>query len=122
MNLMLVTDIGSFKLWTYYNSCEVHHVSKKQGIDAFMLAEKEYPLRVGTLEVMLSSKLRVQVNTEKVRELLQRIQDQNRRATEELRRKKLSVWKNSPSSMKKVDSKKLSDLHKNHKFREDCWE
>lgn len=73
--------------WTYYDSCEVHHVSTKAGVDAFMLLEKEYPLRAGTLTAMLTSRIRVHEDTEKVRTLIQKIQDQCSRATQALRRK-----------------------------------
>ena len=73
--------------WTYYDSCEVHQVATTQGVDAFMFAEKEYPLKAGTLGVMLSSGIRVYAAFEKVDELLQRIQDQCSRAIQALRRK-----------------------------------
>ena len=45
-------------LWKFYDSSAVHHVSTQYGVDVFMLAEKEYPLRAGVLTVMLSVKLR----------------------------------------------------------------
>ena len=74
--------------WLYYDSSEVHHVSTKNGVDVFMFAEKEYPLKAGTLTVMLASNLRVHEDTEKVRELIRKIQLQCSRAVEELSRKK----------------------------------
>ena len=40
-----------------------------------MLAEKEYPIRAGTLTVMLCTTIRVHEDNEKVRELLHRLQD-----------------------------------------------
>ena len=58
--------------WSYYDSCEVHHVSTKAGVDAFMFAEKEYPLKAGTLTAMLTSIIRVHEDTEKVRALIQK--------------------------------------------------
>ena len=53
--------------WSYYDLCEVHHVSTTAGVDVFMFAEKEYPLRAITLTAMLTSRLRVHEYTEKVR-------------------------------------------------------
>nr|GEU69170.1 retrovirus-related Pol polyprotein from transposon TNT 1-94 [Tanacetum cinerariifolium] len=43
--------------WRLYDSCGVHHVSTKKGIDIYMLVEKEYPLSRGTLTLMLVVKL-----------------------------------------------------------------
>ena len=37
-------------VWRFYDSCNIYHVSTKDGIDVFMLAEKEYPLTVGILK------------------------------------------------------------------------
>ena len=74
-------------LWKFYDSCSVHHISTQYGVDAFMLAEKEYPLRAGVLDVMLSSKLRFEERIEVVDDLIQRIYDQNRRETIALRKK-----------------------------------
>lgn len=70
-------------LWKFYDSCEIHHVSTQAGVDVFMLAEKEYPLRSGILTVMMSSKLRCEEKTQKVEDLLQRIHDQCERASRE---------------------------------------
>lgn len=70
--------------WTYYDKCEVHHVSTTAKVDVFMFAEKEYPLRATTLFAMLKSKLRVYADTEKVRALIQKIYDQYVRAVQEL--------------------------------------
>jgi hypothetical protein len=72
--------------WTYYDKCEVHHVSTTDKVDVFMFAEKEYPLRAKTLSAMLKSKLRVYADTEKVRALIQKIYDQSVKADQELRR------------------------------------
>lgn len=77
------TDLST--TWSYYDSCETHHVSNKQGVNAFMIAEKEYPLRAGTLEIMLAQSLRVREDTENVRELIQRIKYQNKRASQDLK-------------------------------------
>ncbi|GJZ95635.1 hypothetical protein Tco_0667969 [Tanacetum coccineum] len=33
--------------WRLYDTCGVHHVSTKDGIDIYMLVEKEYPLSRG---------------------------------------------------------------------------
>jgi hypothetical protein len=44
-------------LWKFYDSRVVHHVSTQAGVDVFMLAEKEYPLRACILTVMISVKL-----------------------------------------------------------------
>ncbi|GJU40259.1 hypothetical protein Tco_1193216 [Tanacetum coccineum] len=36
--------------WRLYDTCRVHHVSIKDGIDIYMLIEKEYPLSRGVLK------------------------------------------------------------------------
>lgn len=53
-----------------------------------MLAEKEYPLRAGVLDVMRTLKLRCWERTEVIDDLLQRIYDQSVRADQELRRRR----------------------------------
>jgi hypothetical protein len=74
--------------WTYYDKCEVHHVSRTAKVDVFMFAEKEYPLRAATLSTMLKSRLRVYEDNEKVRALIQKIQNQYSRAMQELRKRR----------------------------------
>ncbi|GJS37702.1 putative ribonuclease H-like domain-containing protein [Tanacetum coccineum] len=59
--------------WRLYDSCGVHHVSTKKGIDIYMLVEKEYPLSRGTLTLMLVAKLLVDQDNEMSRELLRKI-------------------------------------------------
>ncbi|GKA76104.1 hypothetical protein Tco_0782482 [Tanacetum coccineum] len=56
-----------------YDSCGVHHVSTKKGIDIYKLVEKEYPLSRGTLTLMLVAKLLVDQDNETSRELLRKI-------------------------------------------------
>ncbi|GJT94383.1 hypothetical protein Tco_1089901 [Tanacetum coccineum] len=56
-----------------YDSCGVHHVSTKDGIDIYLLVEKEYPLLRGTLTLMLVAKLLVEQDSEMSRELLRKI-------------------------------------------------
>ncbi|GJW28282.1 hypothetical protein Tco_0045157 [Tanacetum coccineum] len=51
---------------------EMHHVSKEDGIDIYMLVEKEYPLSRGTLTLMLAAKLLVEQDSEMSRELLRK--------------------------------------------------
>ncbi|GJU58872.1 hypothetical protein Tco_1236638 [Tanacetum coccineum] len=51
----------------------VHHVSTKKGIHIYMLVEKEYPLSMGTLTLMLVTKLLVDQDNEMSRELLRKI-------------------------------------------------
>ena len=51
-----------------------------------MLAEKEYPLRAGVLDVLRTVKLRCWERTEVIDNLLQRIYDQSVRADKDLRR------------------------------------
>ena len=74
--------------WSYYDSCEVHHVSTTAGVDVFMFVEKEYPLRAVTLTAMLTSRLRVHEDTEKVRALIQKIQNQCSRVMQEFRKRR----------------------------------
>ncbi|GKB43604.1 hypothetical protein Tco_0888546 [Tanacetum coccineum] len=59
--------------WKLDDSCGVHHVSTKKGIDIYMLVEKEYPLSRGTLTLMLVAKLLVDQDNEMSRELLRKI-------------------------------------------------
>ncbi|GJZ02680.1 hypothetical protein Tco_0520641 [Tanacetum coccineum] len=59
--------------WRLYDTCGVHHVSTKDGIDIYMLVEKEYPLSRGILTQMLAAKLLVEQNNEMSRELLRKI-------------------------------------------------
>ncbi|GKE16303.1 hypothetical protein Tco_1423880 [Tanacetum coccineum] len=59
--------------WKLYDSCGVHHVSTEDGIDIYMLVEKEYPLSRVTLTLMLVAKLLVEQDTEMSRELLRKI-------------------------------------------------
>ena len=62
-------------------------MSTQAGVDVFMLAEKEYPLRAGILTIMISVKLRCWERNEVIEDLLQRIYDQSVRADKELRRR-----------------------------------
>ncbi|GJV75685.1 putative ribonuclease H-like domain-containing protein [Tanacetum coccineum] len=50
--------------WRLYDSCGVHHVSTKKGIDIYMLVEMEYLLSRGTLTLMLVAKLLVEQDNE----------------------------------------------------------
>ncbi|GJW75306.1 hypothetical protein Tco_0134676 [Tanacetum coccineum] len=59
--------------WRLYDSCGVHHVSTKKGIDIYMLVEKEYTLSRGTLTLMIVAKLLVDQDNEMSRELLRKI-------------------------------------------------
>ncbi|GJZ68410.1 hypothetical protein Tco_0631650 [Tanacetum coccineum] len=59
--------------WRLYDTCGVHHVSTKDGIDIYMLVEKEYPLSRGVLTQMLAAKLLMLQNNEMSRELLRKI-------------------------------------------------
>ncbi|GKB44767.1 hypothetical protein Tco_0889709 [Tanacetum coccineum] len=59
--------------WRLYDTCGVHHVSTKDGIDIYMLVEKEYPLSRGVLTQMLAAKLLVEQNNEISKELLRKI-------------------------------------------------
>ncbi|GJT70233.1 hypothetical protein Tco_1029519 [Tanacetum coccineum] len=56
-----------------YDTCGVHHVSTKDGMDIYMLVEREYPLSRGVLTQMLVAKLLVEQNNEMSRELLRKI-------------------------------------------------
>ncbi|GJZ26017.1 hypothetical protein Tco_0570270 [Tanacetum coccineum] len=59
--------------WRLYDTCEVHHVSTKDGMDIYMLVEREYPLSRGVLTQMLVTKFLVEQNNEMSRELLWKI-------------------------------------------------
>ena len=79
-------------LWKYYSISDIHHVSTQDGVDVFMLTEKEYPLKTGVLEAMVESKLRCEEITPELKDLVSRIMQQSIR--EAGRRK--SVWKHPP--------------------------
>ncbi|GKE67759.1 hypothetical protein Tco_1521920, partial [Tanacetum coccineum] len=64
-------DQGSSK--RLYDTCGVHHVSTKDGVDIYMLVEKEYPLSRGVLTQMLAAKLLMEQNNEMSKELLRKI-------------------------------------------------
>ncbi|GKE06149.1 hypothetical protein Tco_1398167 [Tanacetum coccineum] len=59
--------------WRLYDTCGVHHVSTKRGIDIFMLVEKEYLLSKGVLTLMLVNRLLVEQHSEMANELLRKI-------------------------------------------------
>ncbi|GJY60030.1 hypothetical protein Tco_0459922 [Tanacetum coccineum] len=59
--------------WRLYDTCGVHHVSTKRGIDIFMLVEKEYPLSKGVMTLMLVNRLLVEQHSEMANELLRKI-------------------------------------------------
>ncbi|GJS01192.1 hypothetical protein Tco_0317700 [Tanacetum coccineum] len=59
--------------WRLYDTCGVHHVSTKDGMDIYMLVEREHPLSRGVLTQMLVAKLLVEQNNEMSRELLRKI-------------------------------------------------
>ncbi|GKE22926.1 hypothetical protein Tco_1434438 [Tanacetum coccineum] len=52
---------------------KVHHVYTEEGIDIYMLVEKEYPLSRGTLTLMMVAKLLVNQDNEMSIELLRKI-------------------------------------------------
>nr|GEV61937.1 putative ribonuclease H-like domain-containing protein [Tanacetum cinerariifolium] len=56
-----------------YDTCKVHHVSTKDGVDVYMLVEREYLLSRGVLTLMLVVKLMVDQHSELANELLQKI-------------------------------------------------
>ncbi|GJZ67613.1 hypothetical protein Tco_0630853 [Tanacetum coccineum] len=59
--------------WRLYDICGVYHVSTKDGVDIYMLVEREYPLSRGVLIQMLVAKLLVEQDNEMSRELLRKI-------------------------------------------------
>ncbi|GJY47651.1 hypothetical protein Tco_0436714 [Tanacetum coccineum] len=59
--------------WRLYDTCGVHHVSIKDGVDIYMLVEREYPLSRGVLTQMLGAKILVEQDNEMCRELLRKI-------------------------------------------------
>ncbi|GJW19343.1 hypothetical protein Tco_0026779 [Tanacetum coccineum] len=59
--------------WRLYDTCGVHHVSIKDGVDINMMVEREYPLSRGVLTQMFSAKLLMEQDNEMCRELLRKI-------------------------------------------------
>ncbi|GJV54909.1 ribonuclease H-like domain-containing protein [Tanacetum coccineum] len=61
--------------WEIYTegARKVHYASTKDGIDIYMLVEKEYPLSRGTLTLMMVAKLLVEQDSEMSRVLLRKI-------------------------------------------------
>ncbi|GJX03714.1 hypothetical protein Tco_0189630 [Tanacetum coccineum] len=60
-------------VWKLYDTCGVHHVSTERGQDIFMLIEKEYPLTIALMTLMLTNKLQVEEHSEMANELLMKI-------------------------------------------------
>ncbi|GJV20403.1 hypothetical protein Tco_1369423 [Tanacetum coccineum] len=56
-----------------YDTCGVHHVSSVRGHDIFMLVEKEYPLTIGVLRLMMGARLLLEADSEMSIELLRKI-------------------------------------------------
>nr|GEY32311.1 putative ribonuclease H-like domain-containing protein [Tanacetum cinerariifolium] len=56
--------------WRLYDTCGVHHVSTKDGVDIYMLVEREYPLSRSVLTLMLVVKLMVDHHSKMANELL----------------------------------------------------
>ncbi|GJS02705.1 putative ribonuclease H-like domain-containing protein [Tanacetum coccineum] len=59
--------------WRLYDSCGVHHVSTKTGLDLFMLIDKDYPLTRGLPMLMLVNKLQVDHDSEMANKHLRKI-------------------------------------------------
>ncbi|GJY95057.1 putative reverse transcriptase domain-containing protein [Tanacetum coccineum] len=68
--------------WRLYDTCGVHHVSTEDGMDIYMLVEREYPLSRGVLTQMVVEKLLVEQDNEMYRELLRKIFMQNKQEHE----------------------------------------
>ena len=66
-------------LWKHYSSSNVHHVSTQDGVDVFMLTEKEYTLKAGVLKAMVDSKLRCGEVTPQLQDLVEKIVQQSLR-------------------------------------------
>ncbi|GJR72799.1 hypothetical protein Tco_0085164 [Tanacetum coccineum] len=67
--------------WRLYDTCGVHHVYTKDGVDIYMLVEREYPLSRGVITQMLLAKLLVEQDSKMSRELLRKIFMQVERPT-----------------------------------------
>ncbi|GJU45959.1 hypothetical protein Tco_1203225 [Tanacetum coccineum] len=68
------TDDKEREIWVeLYDSCGVHHVYTEEGIDIYILVEKEYPLSRGTLTLILATKLLVDQDNKMSIELLRKI-------------------------------------------------
>ncbi|GJX80234.1 hypothetical protein Tco_0328383 [Tanacetum coccineum] len=59
--------------WRLYDTCSVHYVSTKTGLDIFMLVKKDYPMARGLPMLMLVNKLQVDQHLEMADELLRKI-------------------------------------------------
>ncbi|GJV52840.1 hypothetical protein Tco_1448581 [Tanacetum coccineum] len=59
--------------WRLYDTWRVHHVSTEDGMNIYMLVEREYPLSRGVLTQMVVAKLLVEQDNEMSRELLRKI-------------------------------------------------
>ncbi|GJV35168.1 reverse transcriptase domain-containing protein [Tanacetum coccineum] len=68
----LINRVGNYTE-RLYDTCGVHHVSTKDGVDIYMLVKREYPLLRGVLTHMLVAKLLVEQDNETSRELLRKI-------------------------------------------------
>ncbi|GKD73253.1 hypothetical protein Tco_1331535, partial [Tanacetum coccineum] len=59
--------------WRLYGTCGVHHVSLTRGHDIYMLIEKDYPLSTAVMNLMLSTRLQVEEDSEMPRDLIMKI-------------------------------------------------
>ncbi|GJX86345.1 hypothetical protein Tco_0337119 [Tanacetum coccineum] len=59
--------------WRLYGTCGVHHVSSTRGHDIYMLIEKDYPLSIAVMNLMLSRKLQVEEDSEMAKDLIMKI-------------------------------------------------
>ncbi|GJW42584.1 hypothetical protein Tco_0071383 [Tanacetum coccineum] len=59
--------------WRLYDTCVVHHVSTERGHDIFMLVEKDYPLTIALMTLMICNKLQVDEYSVMADELLRKI-------------------------------------------------
>ncbi|GKC11744.1 hypothetical protein Tco_1008526, partial [Tanacetum coccineum] len=59
--------------WRLYGTCGVHHVSSTRGNNIYMLIEKDYPLSIAVMNLMLSRRLQVEEDSEMAKDLIMNI-------------------------------------------------
>ncbi|GJS47968.1 hypothetical protein Tco_0598089 [Tanacetum coccineum] len=80
--------------WRLYGSSAVHHASSIRGHDIYMLTEKDYPLSIAVMRLMLSRRLQVEEDSEMARNLIMKIFIESQQA------KKMKCLKESSQNQK----------------------
>ncbi|GJW07877.1 hypothetical protein Tco_1570300 [Tanacetum coccineum] len=94
-----------------YDTYGVHHVSTEREHDIFMLVEKDYPLIIGIMTLMMCNKVQVDQHSEMADELLRKIFILVNRPRQSLKRETISSsYSDNDASLIKLNSSIRSEL------------